>query len=309
LLKSITKFSKKIESISDLINTLPKALEIALEHRMGPVLLDIPMNIQKAEVTAEERSLALRPITPKSLDSKLDPTFISDFLNDCKRPLALIGAGAALSGTAKLIQNWCEKNLIPYVTSWGALTYIDRSLPGYFGSIGVYGSRKGNWAIQAADRIVTFGSRLDNRQRTGNPKGFSPFAQLLTIDIDEEELKKYSNLENYQSVKMDLTQVSPYLIDLKMQNEFIAEVKSVTDGMDEGFHKSVGVKEFNPYFAVRTLQKKFEENSIVVSDCGANLWLGVSKFLTFKFISFYRGWKFSYGLQFAGCDRSGTCQP
>jgi acetolactate synthase-1/2/3 large subunit len=271
IVKSITKFSKRIESISDLIETLPKALEIALEHRMGPVLLDVPMNIQKAEVTTEERSLALRPITPKSFDFKLDSTLISDFLSKSKRPLALIGAGAGLSGTAKLIQSWCERNSIPYVTSWGALTHIDRDLPGYFGSIGVYGSRKGNWAIQAADRIVTFGSRLDNRQRTGNPDGFSPFAKLMTIDIDEEELKKYIKLDNYQTVKMDLAEVSSYLIDLQKQTEFITEIKNVTDGMDEGFQNSVGINEFNPYFAVRTIQEKFDDNSIVVSDCGANL--------------------------------------
>jgi hypothetical protein len=88
-------------------------------------------------------------------------------------------------------QNWCGSFGIPYVATWGAISYLDRSKNGYLGTIGVYGSRLANWCVQAADKIVVLGSRLDNRQRTGNPNGFAPYAKILVFDVDLEELKKY----------------------------------------------------------------------------------------------------------------------
>ena len=271
MVSSITKFARKIESVEELVLTLPKLLEISTEGRMGPVLIDIPMNIQKSEVSEEQRSLALtstRNKTPK-IEYK-SPDLVTP-INKAKRPVVIIGAGAALSGTASEIQQWCEINSIPYVSSWGALSYIDRSKEAYFGSLGVYGSRKANWVVQSADEIIVFGSRLDNRQRTGNPNGFAPFANITVLDIDVEELNKYKIHKNYRSFHFDLRLISNYLNPTKNQREWLNQAKNVTDVMDEGFSASVKAGEFNPYEAVRLCQEKFITNSIVVSDCGANL--------------------------------------
>jgi acetolactate synthase-1/2/3 large subunit len=186
IVKPITKWAKKIKTIEDLAYSLPRAYEIAIEGRMGPVLIDIPMNIQKSEVSEKLKAVGLRNISVPKITPK-HSKIISRFFDDSHRPLVLIGAGAGLSGSARLIQIWCEKNAIPYVTSWGAISYIDRSKNNYQGSIGVYGSRHANWTVQSADKILVLGSRLDNRQRTGNPKAFAPFADLLVIDIDSAE--------------------------------------------------------------------------------------------------------------------------
>lgn len=265
----ITKFAKKVESIEELIETLPNLIQIATSGRMGPVLLDIPMNIQKELVTPEQKNIALALKNPiKEINAGAN---ISEIVNNAKRPVVVIGAGAALSGTAVEIQKWCEIHEIPYVTSWGALTYIDRAKANYFGSLGVYGARRANWLIQSADQLIVFGSRLDNRQRTGNPKGFAPFAEITVFDIDQEELEKYKNLKNYRTIKFDLTDVTSILVPTFKHSVWSNEAKESTNKMNEGFDHAVTVEEFNPYKAVRVAQSKFEENSIVVSDCGANL--------------------------------------
>ena len=124
MVTSITKFAKRIESIEELIDILPKLVQIATSGRMGPVLLDIPMNIQKGIVTAEQKSAALTPMQPVQIQN--DKVDLSSQINSAKRPVVVIGAGAALSGTARTIQDWCEIHSTPYVTSWGALSYIDR---------------------------------------------------------------------------------------------------------------------------------------------------------------------------------------
>lgn len=269
MVKPITKFAKKVESIEELIETLPKLIQIATSGRMGPVLLDVPMNIQKASVTPGQKSLALELKKPvKNINDAID---LSAILETSIRPVVVIGAGAALSGAAAEIQDWCELHEIPYVTSWGALTYIDRAKPNYYGSLGVYGARRANWLIQAADQLIVFGSRLDNRQRTGNPKGFAPFAKITVFDIDEEELLKYKNYANYMAVKFDLSAVDSILVTTSNHQGWSIEAKEITGKMNEGFDHAVADDEFNPYEAVRIAQSKFEKNSIVVSDCGANL--------------------------------------
>ena len=272
IVKPITKWAKKIKTIEDLAYSLPRAYEIAIEGRMGPVLIDIPMNIQKSEVSEKLKAVGLRNISVPKITPK-HSKIISRFFDDSHRPLVLIGAGAGLSGSARLIQIWCEKNAIPYVTSWGAISYIDRSKNNYQGSIGVYGSRHANWTVQSADKILVLGSRLDNRQRTGNPKAFAPFADLLVIDIDSEELKKYRHQSNISTICQNLSDVSN-ILGIKIKDKFFEWNKSLNISRSEmitGFNASSKSQSLNPYDAVVKIQEKFRKNSLVVSDCGANL--------------------------------------
>lgn len=265
----ITKYAKKIESVEELITALPNLIQIATSGRMGPVLLDVPMNIQKAEITSDQRQKALAGIKPRT--EELPGIDLRQVIREAERNVVVIGAGAALSGVAPKIQDWCEKNNIPYVSSWGALTYLDRSKDLYFGSLGVYGARSANWLVQAADNLIVFGSRLDNRQRTGNPRGFAPFAQITVFDIDVEELKKYKDLENYTGIQYDLIDVNSILVDIVCDASWLESAKKMKSEMSDGFDRAVKEEEFNPYTAVRIAQSKFENNAIVVSDCGANL--------------------------------------
>lgn len=265
----ITKYAKKIESVAELITTLPNIIHIATSDRMGPVLIDVPMNIQKAEITLDQRQKALTGRNAKT--AELPGVDLRQLIRENERNVVVIGAGAALSGVAPKIQGWCEKNHIPYVSSWGALTYLDRSRDLYFGSLGVYGARSANWLVQATDNLIVFGSRLDNRQRTGNPRGFAPFAKISVFDIDVEELKKYKDLENYNGIQFDLTDVNSILVDISCNHSWSESAKKMKSEMSEGFDRAVKEEEFNPYTAVRIAQSKFEKNAIVVSDCGANL--------------------------------------
>lgn len=274
IVKTITKWAHKIQSVDDLVDSLNKALQIATCGRMGPVLLDIPMNIQKELVSQDQKNRALSELDHTDFKPSNVSTALRDFLHGAQRPLVVFGAGLALSGGVKTSQAWCEAHGIPYVASWGALTYLNRAEPGYQGALGVYGSRLANWCVQAADKIVVLGSRLDNRQRTGNPNGFAPYAQIMVVDVDLEELKKYKKQANYTVVQLDLNNIT-FLLDQGTQSfensSWQTEILNVKSVINEGFEGSVKAGELNPYFAVQQIQKKFEKNSIVVSDCGANL--------------------------------------
>lgn len=276
MVKPITKWSHHVESIEDLIESMKKAYDIALSGRMGPVLLDIPMNLQTTKITSDQKARALAGRN-NDFNSNQNLDFESEikfFIESAERPLVLFGAGAGLSGITKSFQDWCEEYGVPYSASWGGLTHLDRSLALYQGAIGVYGSRKANWAIQAADKILVLGSRLDNRQRTGNPKGFAPFAELLVADIDVEELKKYSSQSNYKTKQIDLKELRNFKVELREKpawKKWIETLNNNVVSMESGFNSSTNPGEINPYFAMNAIQEKFPTNSIVVSDTGANL--------------------------------------
>ncbi len=269
MVTSITKLAKKIESVEELVSYLPKALEIATSGRMGPVLLDIPMNIQKAHVTPEQKAEALKSIASQpTVESEVD---LREELKESKRPLVVIGAGSSLVGTSKEIEDWCNKHDLPYVSTWGSMPSLNRACPNYFGSIGVYGSRAANWMVQSADQILVFGSRLDNRQRTGNPNGFAPFAKITVLDIDREELNKYRSNKNYKVAEYDLRNVKKLLKPIEKFTSWSNEARTTVANFSDGFDQATKKDELNPYTATRKLQGKFKPNSIVVSDCGANL--------------------------------------
>ena len=277
VISPLVKWAHKVEDVDSLASTLFDAVRISISGRKGPVLIDVPMNVQKASIDLEQANnyleYTIEPTPNQFNDIKVNNSIIKNFLDDANRPLAIIGAGAGLSGTASIIQKWCENNGVPFVTTWSGFTFVDRSSEFYLGSLGVYGGRHANWAVQAADKIIVFGSRLDNRQRTSNPNGFAPYSKILVFDIDQEELNKFNHQKNYHKVLFDLSNIQS-LLDFTLERQdivWINNIKEITSKISEGFEDSVSNSELNPYFVVRNIQTRFTKNSIIVSDCGANL--------------------------------------
>ena len=168
MVSTITKRAVKVESVAQLARELRDCLQIATSGRMGPVVIDVPMNVQQEPATAADYASALADPEAVALIGAASiaeaAAKIQGFLDGAERPLAILGGGLGLAGTARAAQDWCDARDIPYIASWAGLTYVDRSRPGYQGSQGVYGSRHANWSVNAADRILVLGSRLDNRQ-------------------------------------------------------------------------------------------------------------------------------------------------
>lgn len=274
IVKSVTKSAVQVHSVKELVGALREGLSLATSGRMGPVLIDIPMNVQKELVPPELWSEALSPLSSAQPVGNLDWAALSGFVEKSLRPLVIIGGGSALAGTTQSIQRWCEAEGIPYVASWGALPHVKRDAPLYRGALGVYGSPRANWSVQAADAILALGSRLDNRQRTGNPQSFAPFADVLVLDVDEEELRKFSRHSNYTTIQADLSLWPVVSAPLNRRTEW-EEWRSLLDTADslqlDGTDVSVGLGELNPYEVVRQLQSIMPEESIVAADCGANL--------------------------------------
>lgn len=194
-----TKFSTRLETGNDLKDKLSQALIELKSNRPGPVLLDIPVNIQNELIDSFKLN---NP--PKSTNIDLHSTLqtINSKLKNSQRPLLLLGHGIRLSNAIEEIKILVEKLNIPFVVSWGGFDLLPHDHPLFVGDIGVYGSRGGNFAIQNCDMLISIGSRLDTRQTGGNLKTFSRESYKVMVDIDYNEVYKDRGL------KIDLPVVS-----------------------------------------------------------------------------------------------------
>jgi acetolactate synthase I/II/III large subunit len=293
MVKPITKYSVQVTTTEELKIELCKCYNEAISGRMGPVLIDVPMDVQKAEVNGD---IYYEPPSEKFIaHNEIVATLkkINDFFMHSKRPLILFGAGVGLAGAEENIVEWLVANDLPFVASWNGMTYFDHSLPNYLGDIGVYGNRGANYILQSCDRLLVLGSRLDNRQRSGNASDFAKNAKVLVVDIDNEELKKYARNE-YECININLKDFS-YLVDkvaiLTLDYDwknYLSEIKS-TFFNDYSSSTASEHNTLSPYQIVEKINNLLDKNAIVVADDGANLCWVFQKFFRTEQIIFTAG--------------------
>jgi acetolactate synthase-1/2/3 large subunit len=173
-----------------LLPELHKALSTALSGRQGPVLLDIPNDIQRADIpdALVEKWLS----TP--LNISIGPEFsnsdlfqLEELCNEAQRPLICVGGGARWANSMNEWLLAADKRGIPYVTTlMGHEQVLARR--NYFNMIGSYGNREANWAIQNCDLLIVVGARLDVRQTGADVDDFARNARIVQIDIDPSQL-------------------------------------------------------------------------------------------------------------------------
>lgn len=276
MVKPITKYAVQVTTAEELKYELAKAFKIAISGRMGPVLIDVPMDIQQLDVGEElilPEDVLLDEIAPfkEELKAKL-----LKFFEGSERPLVLFGAGVGLADQQKTLISWINDNNLPFVTSWNGMNFIDSSEPGYYGNIGVYGNRGANFILQSCDKLLVLGSRLDNRQR-GNVQKFAPLSDILVLDIDEEELNKHKGDINYDTFLFDFRN-SPEIFNNLQLNSHINKdwrtyCKSMKDIYFDKWPSSSSIKynSLSPYDFVRKVNDLIKDDAIVTVDDGANL--------------------------------------
>jgi acetolactate synthase-1/2/3 large subunit len=233
------------------------------------------MNVQKETfklVNSPSLTSDSRHIEDENLFSSINK-LIQNKLSFYERPLIIYGAGVGLAGIKDEVNKWIECNALPFVSSWGGCGFVDHENENYLGNLGVYGDRSANFAIQNADLIIVLGSRLDSRQRSGNPNYFAPYAKIFAFDIDTEELKKYDQ-EKYTPFKIDLKNFSKifnFSISRKNKDwlEYIKNLKR------EFFHKRISFQKrkhnvLSPYKVIEKINDCIDENAIITLDIGAH---------------------------------------
>ena len=184
MFEDVTKKSLHVPELSQLEGVLKELLTEIKTPRYGPVLMDLPVNLQMS--TIEDVNINL--VTHSRL---VTPQYdISKYIHNSQRPVIIFGHGVKLAGAEKEAIEFAEKTKIPFLVSWGAFDICGTDHPLRIGSPGVYGDRVANYAIQNADLIISIGSRLDSRQIGGSGPMFSVHSKKIMVDVDIHEINK-----------------------------------------------------------------------------------------------------------------------
>jgi len=184
---SITKYAVTIIDPNTIKYHLDKALWLAMNGRPGPVVIDIPLDVQAAEIDIDSIE------GYNAIDNVYDLSAINDIakaLSKAKRPIVLVGNGVRLSNALPEFYNFIEKTGIPVLTTWKTLDVLEEDHPQYVGRPGGVGQRGANFNQQNSDFILVIGARLDHGQLAYQPQFFAREAVKCIVDIDINEINK-----------------------------------------------------------------------------------------------------------------------
>ena len=204
---SLTKWSRLVRSIEEIPAVIAEGFYWAREGRPGPVVIDIPTDFLKAK--AEFSGPGRFKPQPRPSDLKAESTFgdnIISLLQKAERPVALIGAGAKLSGAIPELRRMLDDLNIPTFATVHGLGAVEPGAPYYLGMVGMHGTRAANMALHENDLLLIFGARLDDRV-TGDPTRFAPNSKIVHFEIDPGQLDRVRQCE--LPVIGDLAQTIP----------------------------------------------------------------------------------------------------
>lgn len=280
MVKSITKFATLVRDPGDIRWALEKAVYEATHGRPGPVLIDLPLDIQKADVDPA----TLRGFEPPAtvddtpgIDAAIE-TYL-DRLSRAERPVLLIGGGVRLAGAIDAVRELGRVLRIPCVPTWNALDIFTSDYEFYRGRVGTYGGPGRNFVVQNADLLLTLGCRISGRITGGVPSSFARGAFKLIVDVDDAALDpKLQQVVGDLNVRGDARVFAERLIARARQRSGPAfdawlartlEWRETYDPLKPEYHESRDI--VNPYVFVDELSRQLDVDDTIVVDCGGNV--------------------------------------
>ncbi|MFT5728479.1 MAG: acetolactate synthase-1/2/3 large subunit [Desulforhopalus sp.] len=261
----VTKHNFLVRSVEELLTIIPKAFELALSGRPGPVLVDVPKDVQMAEITFEDwpEPGAKKQEKPTNIESL---RAAADMINRAKRPVLCLGGGIIHAGAASEAKALAEKGGLPSTMTLMGLGAIPADHPLSLGMLGMHAARSTNMALQDCDLFIAAGSRFDDRA-TGKIVEFCPDANIIHMDIDSSEVSKLktAHIGLVGDVKSSLKALLPLLHEndrtiWRNQIEVLKEMYPMTS-------PEATVPE-KPYGLILKISELLKEGNFVATDVG-----------------------------------------
>ncbi len=279
MIKPITKYAVLLDDPEKIRYEFEKAVYIAKSGRPGPVLIDLPYNVQRILINPDK----LVGFIPKKvkdghkLQLEKNSKKIVEEINSAKKPLILIGGGVRLANQVETINEIVNYLKIPIVTTWGALDVFDWNHKLYGGNIGRLGNPSALKIISGCDLLITFGTRFSTKAII-NEKEFSKQAKIISVDADTAELNE-GLISPHIKIKAELQEFLPYFLHLLRKQKISLNINNWRDEVNKlkaGFFdiKSPPANNrnyVNPYYFMEVLSELLKKNDIIVADCGTNL--------------------------------------
>ena len=272
----ITKHNYFVSNVNELADTVREAFTLAMSGRPGPVLIDIPKDVQTArcEYTPKEASKKEEPFAAK--DVRISTA--AELINEARRPFIYFGGGVSIANAQEEMLSLAEKIDAPIACSLMGLSAIPTSHPRFLGMQGMHGHIAANKAMQRADLIICLGARFNDRA-TGNRHKFALNTRIVHIDIDGSELNKTVNAvcALRGDLKLTLSKLLP-LINESSKPEWASKIAALKREEEENSDRRDGM---TPQNIILELDKRLGENTAVCTDVGQHqMWSAQN--LTFK---------------------------
>ena len=261
---SITKYCACVEKPEDIRFHLEKAYYYAMQGRKGPTLIDLPMDVTKAEINVGElKGFVSHPDMIKD-ETEAFEKIIKEHLTSSSRPLLVFGNGVKDKELKDVLRKAVDNLQLPYVTSMIAFDVLSNHSLGY-GFLGASGSRSANFIAAKSDLIISVGSRLDIRQVGGRRKNFAPEAKIIRIDIDPGELE-YKLHDDEISFCLDARKALEVMGEISLVRDY-SHWREVCETIRE---KTKGMDIRLPNLFMQTLSREIPDNTVITTDVGQN---------------------------------------
>lgn len=278
--RTITKYAVLVKDPYRVRYELQKAVAIARSGRPGPVLVDIPDDLQRMDIDPD-KLIDYEPgpaiATPLVSDDSLQTCI--EAVKHAQRPVLVYGWGIHLAKAEAEARELAHMLGIPVAMTWAALDLLAYDDPYAIGGFGTHGTRYANFAVQNADLIISMGSRLDTKATGSPPSSFAREANLIMLDIDPTEIRKFERLglKVDLGISVDAATFLRALINRARGQRFpdfalwikrIHEWKSLYPACRPEYARETGV---NPYWLVKQLSLSLGEDEVIFSDTGCAL--------------------------------------
>ncbi|KGQ41322.1 acetolactate synthase 2 catalytic subunit [Gallibacterium anatis] len=257
-----TKHSFIVQSIDELPEVMAEAFQIAQSGRPGPVLIDVPKDVQFAKI---ERQPLVYPVPqPPSVEPSLLEQ-AKTLLQQAKRPVLYVGGGVGMADAVAELRHFVEITQIPSFSTIKGLGALPADNPYYMGMIGMHGTKAANYAAQESDLLLVLGARFDDRV-TGKLDSFAPTAKVIHVDADIAEINKLRRAD--VAIRGDMKQLLQQLAMPLQIDAWRADVQRLKQQYDFTYAENSGDTLINPWWLLHTLSQKRDKNSVIATDVG-----------------------------------------
>ncbi|HDR2710247.1 TPA: acetolactate synthase 2 catalytic subunit [Enterobacter mori] len=218
-----TKHSFLVQSLEELPRVMAEAFEVASSGRPGPVLVDIPKDIQVAPGDLEPH---FSTVESDNAFPEAEVEEARQMLAQAKQPMLYIGGGVGMAQAVPALREFIATTQMPATCTLKGLGAVDANYPYYLGMLGMHGTKAANLAVQECDLLIAVGARFDDRV-TGKLNTFAPNAKVIHMDIDPAEMNKLR--QAHVALQGDLNALLPALqqpLDINAWRQHTADMRA-----------------------------------------------------------------------------------
>lgn len=263
---SVTKHSYMVRKTEDLEKVIREAVDVSMEGRPGPVLVDVPKDVFLQ--TCEYKGNSQAGEAEKVATDEEMINMAAELINNAKRPVIYAGGGVRISKNDSLLVKFAEKTDIPVCNSFMGLGTIPRSNRLSLGFVGMHGFTETNMAVTNCDLLIAMGARFSDRV-IGSPDKFAKGAKIIHIDIDSTEVDK----NTFESIPLlgDMTYILTKLLEKTEKTDRSAWFNKI---MSNKLKRDIEGK-FVPENILKQINKHYDKDTIVATDVGQHqMWTG-----------------------------------